>query len=119
METPTMIFLASPYSHENARVRLFRYQCALEFTTKYIAAGQQMFSPIVYGHTIHMADPTINFDAKTWENINNTVFQSCRELYVLQLPDWEQSKGVHNEIILAHKYDMKISYMRMRDAYDL
>ena len=93
-----MIYLASPYSHDQAAVRESRFEAVRAVTGKLIRVGHVVFSPIVYSHQFAESHGT---DFAAWEQFDLTIIAVCRELWVLRLGGWETSKGVWNEIEYA------------------
>lgn len=90
-----LIYLASPYSAPAPEVRIERYNAALAFTTKKLAEGYALFSPIVYGEYM-AADLGTTFEA--WANLNDRVIAACDSFWVLTLPGWRASRGIAHEI---------------------
>jgi len=106
---PTMdgplIYLASPYTDSDPKVRAFRFQQALEATALIMLSGRMAFSPIVHSHplTAHGLPAT---DGAFWWPWNSTMLSACDELWVLALPGWEDSEGIKRERAQANADDM-------------
>lgn len=95
-----MIYLASPYSHEDPAVMEERYQQALEVSSQMLSAGNVVFSPVVYGH--HFAiQHGHGVDFNTWEMFNITMLRHAAGMAILKLPGWKESKGIAAEFSLA------------------
>ena len=92
-----LIYLASPYSHPSAAIRLERYFQALAFTTQKIKEGYPIFSPIVYGE--QMASH-VGTDFESWATLNDRVILACDEFWVLMLPGYRESRGIAHELRL-------------------
>ena len=108
--TKSLIFLASPYSHESAKVREIRYNDALEITTAILRRGRFIFSPIVFCHHIALQHK-LPKDAAYWEAYNEAMLKVCDELYILCINGIDTSKGVHREIILAESISMRRTFV--------
>ena len=91
-----IIYLASPYSHEDKYIRELRYLQVTEYTAKQVALGNIVFSPISYGHILSEFEdlPT---DFKFWENFCFSFLSKCDEMHVLKLDGWELSNGIDME----------------------
>lgn len=102
-----LIYLASPYSHNSAAVRLARYLAARFVTITEIKAGTAIFSPIVYGHDM---ETQIGTAFEPWRAINDAMIEKCDEVWVLCLDGWQQSRGVRYEIEFASALEKPIKY---------
>ena len=64
-----MIYIASPYTHDDLAVVKHRYDRVCSFTDRMIAKGFVAFSPIAYCHPIAERIGRAT-DAATWHNFN-------------------------------------------------
>lgn len=105
-----MIYLASPYSHENSIIRELRYHQVLLHCETRMKEGKSIFSPIVYGHQF-----AVNFDfpyaAKTWEFFNFEMLGAANKVEVLLLDGWDESLGVETEIDWAQRFGKPLTYV--------
>jgi hypothetical protein len=103
-----VIYLASPYSHQQAQIREQRYRDACQATAALLRAGQNVFSPIVHGHPLTAYGlPT---DWQYWEAFDRELISCCNELYVLTIDGWQESVGVTAETMIATELDRPIRY---------
>ena len=104
-----MIYLACPYTHEDAAVRELRFHAACRATAQLIREGQTVFCPVVHSHplTQHGLPTEWTF----WERIDGTLLRACDELVVLTLDGWEQSVGVLAEVSLATSAGKRVRYV--------
>jgi hypothetical protein len=104
-----MIFLSSPYTSADPLESEARYLQTREFTAKKLREGFALFSPITYcvplSHEYQF--PT---DYEYWLRFNMKMLKAARELWVLQLPGWDMSKGVTVEIEIAMHLFLNITY---------
>ena len=100
MSQKPLIYLASPYTHDDPEVRYWRFKEAERYTAKAIRRGEIIFSPIVYAHTM-AANYNLPFTADYWSDFNYRMILHCEEVVVLQLQGWRESSGVKAEITLA------------------
>ena len=109
-----LIYLASPYTHEDEMVRQDRYDKVTHSTYLFMTEfGHQIFSPITYGWPIaKIGDlPT---DWEYWEECCKVYVSRCQELWVLMLPGWEESTGVTAEIKYAKELGIPVNYVEWR-----
>lgn len=101
-----MIYLASPYTHEEPSKRQERYLAVAQATVRLTRAGLHVFSPIVHGHALSTVGrlPT---DWAFWEGFDTFMIKACTTFAVLQLPGWEASAGVQSETSFAGAIDRK------------
>jgi hypothetical protein len=104
-----MIYLASPYSHEKAWVREFRYKKTYEFTRYCTMKGELIFSPVVYGHQFVEKDKAV-ISYSFWQPFNEHMILACSEMRVLCLMGWKESKGVRAELAFAEAHGMPITF---------
>ena len=68
-----------------------------------------VFSPIVYAHMM-VKKHALPTDAAPWVAFNLQALRMAEALFVLQLPRWEESKGVMMEIKVATTLQIPIAY---------
>ncbi|MEX0937329.1 MAG: DUF1937 family protein [Pirellulales bacterium] len=109
-----MIYLASPYSHDDANVREARYEAACRAVASLLRSGCFAYSPIVHSHPL--AAYGLPTDWKFWESIDRRHLSHCDELAVLTLDGWTTSVGVQAEIRIAHEYGKPVRYVAPEHA---
>jgi len=104
-----MIYLASPYTHSDLRVRERRFQEACRVSAALLRAGVVVFSPIAHSH------PIANYGLPTswnfWERVDREYLARCDLLAVLTIPGWRESTGVQAEIGIAKELGLPIVYV--------
>jgi hypothetical protein len=104
-----MMYLASPYSHSDPRVREARFDAACRATAELVLAGQAVFSPIVHGH------PLVRFGLPTdwsfWQRFDEAQIRRCDEVLVLRIDAWDESVGVRAEIEFAAALGKRVTWM--------
>jgi nucleoside 2-deoxyribosyltransferase len=105
----TVIYLASPYSHPSARVRLFRYRAVCRAAAALMDRGLLVFSPIAHSHGIALAGAGGDF--KTWEKFDKEIIQQCSMVMVLKLEGWRESVGVREEVGFARKIGKPVCFL--------
>lgn len=105
-----MIYLASPYSHAEERIRTRRYLATREFVWHHLQLGVPLFSPIVYAHQF-ARDFSAPIDAVSWQFFNDDLLELCSAMWILRLEGWDKSAGVAAETAYAIRMGIPYSYM--------
>jgi nucleoside 2-deoxyribosyltransferase len=104
-----MIYLASPYSHDNPAVRAARFHAVCRAAAALIRAGEIVFSPVVHSH------PLVEHGLPTgwafWERIDREHIARCDEVVVLMLDGWEKSVGVQAEMQIARELGKPVRFL--------
>lgn len=105
-----MIYLASPHSHTDERVRETRYHQACRASAELFERGHYVYCPIAHTHLTAQ----YMLDALKWERwaaYDEMMLGLCSTLVVLTLAGWRESRGVTAEIAMATKMNMPVLYM--------
>lgn len=103
-----MIYLASPYSDPDAQVREARFRAACRKTAEMTRDGRIVYSPIVHSHPLSLLG--LPGDWPFWAAHNQRMLRSSSALAVLQLPGWEESRGIHAEVEIAQALHLPVRY---------
>jgi hypothetical protein len=72
-----------------------------------------VISPITYGHTLlEYHEMPSNWDF--WKKFCLSFLERCDEMIVYQMPGWENSRGVKEEIEFAKSKGIKITYQEFK-----
>lgn len=93
----SFIYIASPYSHPDPRVRHDRYLQASYYMVQLLSQRHFPYSPIVANHHL-AAEFNLKHTAVDWMAYNFAMLSSAKELHVLALEGWSESLGVVAEI---------------------
>jgi len=104
-----MIYLASPYSHPDRRVREERFRVACQAAARLMRNGEVVFSPIAHGYCI--AQHGLPTDRRFWERHDREQLTRCDEVVVLMLDGWQESEGVLAEIRIAKELGKPVRYL--------
>lgn len=103
----TKIYIASPYTHEDAEVMKRRGEIANNFLGLCMRAFKPeeavFFSPIAHTRHLGLDDPKY---ADMWEALERQIVPGYDQLWVLQMDGWKESRGVQHEIQIAQDFDM-------------
>lgn len=92
-----LIYLASPYSHKEDKVRFERFETIARVAAKLMSQGVYLFCPITHTHPINEAginNPGWDF----WCKYDYMMLDRCQELWIADMPGWKESVGVTAEI---------------------
>ena len=108
--SPTLIYLAVPYSSPVPGVKEWRFQEVNKVAAKLMGDGHHIFSPISHTHPIALAG-NLPTDWEFWQQYDRAVLKVCSKMLVLTLPGWEESRGVAGEIAIAKEMGIPIEYI--------
>ncbi|MBR0852135.1 DUF1937 family protein [Bradyrhizobium diazoefficiens] len=95
-----LIYLACPYTHRDASVRLYRFEQATKAAAALIGQGHIVFSPITMTHPIDIemagADNTLGSDF--WVTFDEAFMDRCDVFALLPLEGWQESGGIKREL---------------------
>lgn len=94
-----MIYLASPYSHPDPAIRTTRFRQVCWHAVRLMREGALVYSPIVHSHPL--AELGLPGDWPFWVEHNRAMLERSDVLAVLQLPGWEESRGIAAELEIA------------------
>lgn len=111
----SLIYLASPYSHENAQMRSHRAGVASQCAADFMDNTNTVYCPVAHGHCIVNFSPrAANFTHDFWMRHCRCMLMSCDMLYVLPLEGWRESKGMEEEIALAKRIEIPIAFIQSK-----
>ena len=93
----SFIYIASPYTHPDPRIRQDRYLQASYYVVQLLSQRKFPYSPIVANHHLAM-EFGLKHKAVDWMAYNFAMLSSAKELHVLALDGWNESLGVTAEI---------------------
>jgi len=106
-----MIYLASPYTHEDEAIRELRAtQAALAAGRLMLATGEAVFSPIAHGHTVHAVHGELPLNWEFWRGQCFPYLDACDSVAVLMLDGYENSVGINAEVDYAKSYGKEVTY---------
>ena len=105
------IYVAGPYTSPKASVRHQRYMQHMAYVAELVNMGRAAYSPIVHFHAVAI-NHTFPYTADFWGIQLRTMLESAASLHLLQLPGWEKSKGVQQELIWAKELDLPIRFIK-------
>lgn len=99
-ELKKLVYLAVPYSHEDAQVREARFQVANTVSHALIRQGLLVFSPISHTHPIAVHG-RLELGFEAWEEFDLRMLTACDELWIVLSDGWAESEGIATESRIA------------------
>lgn len=110
-----LVYLASPYSSEYPSVVEGRFHAACEAAGEMMRAGIFVYSPIAHSHPI--AERTgLPTDFAFWQEYDRAMISRCSEVWVLTLEGWSESVGVREEIAIARRLGIPVTFVESAAA---
>lgn len=107
----TLVYLASPYS-KYVEGRMAAYMLACDKAAELMNKGYAVFCPIAHSHSIEVSSMEKVMDGDWWLKQDFAILEHCDELHVYQMPGWEDSYGVQQEIDYAEQLGIPIKYIK-------
>ena len=101
------VYVASPYTHESKSISTQRFEAVVEYQAYLYNNRVAHFGPICQGHTVHVRhDLPKTFEF--WMDMDLPILLGAREVRILALDGWQESKGTLREIEVAKENDIPI-----------
>ena len=110
MQSKPLIYLASPYTHEDKHIQTLRFIEVCRVAGRMLEAGHHLFVPISMSHPIQEYAGTKG-TWEFWKEYDEKILGKCDELWVVTMPGWEKSTGVQAEIKFATENGIPITYI--------
>jgi hypothetical protein len=91
-----VIYLASPYSHPDPKVRQSRFEAACRCAADLMRMGKVVYCAVAHTHPIAVAGKLPN-GWSFWKDQDAPFLRLATELYILQLKGWDKSVGIQAE----------------------
>lgn len=102
----SFVYLATPYTHQSAAVREYRFQISNRVAAVLMRQGMHVFSPISHSHPIAMAGELPTAWQYWAEYDEKIIVQVCSRLLVIDTEGWRESTGVRAEVAIARKHNI-------------
>lgn len=106
-----LIYIATPYSDTDFKVSEERFNNVSKYAGKLMQTGKYVFSPISHSHPIAL-NSNLPKDWLFWEKYDTIMMECCSHMVVLMQPGWEKSTGIKEEIKIANKLGIDITYTK-------
>lgn len=105
-----LYYLATPYTHDDPKVRAQRYEMAVEMAGDLLASGLLVYSPIAHTHPIALAKE-LPKGWEFWKRYDECFIDRCDGVIVGAMDGWDTSKGVTAEIEMARGKGKPVWYL--------
>lgn len=106
-----LIYLASPFTHEDKDVMIQRFEIVSKVACHLIGNRKfHVFSPIAHSWPI-AKQGDLPTDWEYWEENCKLFVSRCQELWIVMIPGWETSTGVLAERDYAREIGLNIKYV--------
>lgn len=105
-----MIFVAIPYYHLDKDIIKFRTSIIAKYCGGLLRDGIIPMSPICFGTTV-LDYCNLPSDFSFWDKLSIAYLNSAKEMHVLCVDGWVDSRGVNEEIIHAKELGIPIKYI--------
>lgn len=110
-----IIYIGCPYSDKDPKIMEERYKQITSITAKLVKEGYVVFSPVTYGHVLcEFEDMPVDFDF--WQNLCIKFLQASDLMLVIKLDEWENSKGLKEEVMYCKKNGIKVVEYNFNDV---
>ena len=109
-----LIYLASPYTHEDAGVMEMRFEMACTQAVEMMGAGMIVFSPIAHCHPLSDWHD-LPGDWEYWQRFDEAILKACGKLVVLKLDGYEHSAGIAAEVMIAKRLGIPVEWWEFGD----
>lgn len=110
-----LIYLASPYSHQDADVREGRFYAVCEAAAILMRDGHLVYSPIAATHPIATRHE-MPLDWAYWQKLDERILSSCDCIVVLTIDGWDISVGVTAEVQIAERLKLPLHFIEVVDG---
>lgn len=111
-----LIYLASPYSHDDREIRVQRYLDAVAACAAIITATEHTpYSPIAHWHPVPTNHGIVG-DWQFWRRHDVEMLRRCDEVWVLMLQGWRESEGVKEEVRIATMLGLPVEYLQVTNC---
>jgi hypothetical protein len=108
--TDLLYYLCTVYT-AHPRGMVVAYQEACEIAGKLLQQGVKTFCPIAHGHSLNAYMDIAPDDHEFWMGVDKFYIDQCNALLVACMDNWENSRGIAEEIEHAGLTGKKVFYL--------
>ena len=112
--TDKLYYLASPYSHKNQFIQVYRYEAVIYAAATLTKMGFALLEPIGMSH-----EQSTRYELpggyEFWQTRDRTLIDHSDGVIVLRLPGWKNSVGVRDELEYCSSQGKPIYYIDLDD----
>ena len=106
---PFDMYIACPYSHEDAQVRQDRFGMATSYAVHCMNDGMSPFSPLTHCHP--MTSFGLPGSWAFWEKVDSRIIPYCKTLHILCAEGYHESTGVKAEYAIAKSFGVPVTFV--------
>ena len=110
-------YLATPYSKWPHGIHDAFCEAA-KAAAEMLKRGHIVYSPIAHTHPIATHGGIDPLDHSIWLPFDGAMMAAAAGLYVVQMPGWDQSKGIAHEIAVFEAAGKPVHYVTWPDLID-
>lgn len=108
--TDILYYLCTVYSsHPVGLTEAYKDACYI--AAKLLEQDVKTYCPIAHGHSLNQYMDVDHKDHDFWMKVDKFYIDHCGALLVACMDNWENSRGIGEEIDYAHAKGMKVFYM--------
>lgn len=105
-----ILYLASPYGHEDPKVREKRFHHVNVCASAFLRRGIHVFSPISHGHPISEATGLAS-DWQFWKHHARLMLERSAAMVIFAIDGWAESIGVQEETRIANSLGLPVFFV--------
>jgi len=106
----SLVYLATPYSHDDHTVMHRRFEVVNGVAARLMKEGIHIYSPISHTHPIAVAGE-LPRGWDFWEKYDRAILAACCKVIVVRQDGWEQSRGVTAELAIAEELGLPVEFI--------
>ena len=112
-------YLSQPYSHHDPEVRADRAELGAIAAAWLMQRNWAVHAPIAQGHQVTLHLPSIlAHDHKFWMARDVQIVRCAQAMHLLPLTGWRDSRGVSEELNLAHDIGLQVYVVQYLPGFD-
>ena len=112
-------YLSQPYSHHDPEIRADRAELGAIATAWLMQRNWAVHAPIAQGHQVTLHLPSIlAHDHKFWMARDVQIVRCAQAMHLLPLTGWRESRGVSEELNLAHDLGLQVYVVQYLPDFD-
>jgi len=110
-------YLASPYMHDDMKIREQRFKEVAYIGAQIMASGDHVICPITMCHPMAMSLHFLPGDFKFWGEFDTNIISRCDYMVIAPLDGWLTSVGIRAEIKIAREFQKEIFMARLNSGH--
>ncbi len=114
-EKTKLLYLATPFTHSDKSAQDHRFRVSCRATAQLMKCGVNVFNPLSHSVPLveHLGD--VGDQHEFWMWCDLPILYRCDELLIVGMENWEQSRGVCEEMFKALAWRKPITLIEEND----